>query len=193
MPKSNICPNLKPERNWDIVIACLLNFFCHVDIISWHLLENSKTLHLRVMIVKYLQIITQNLRCTHIFLLSLCCYNSCMSQLSLQYWGLPHLSFVHATSTVRLVPTNSGQHIYGFNLIFISSLWSMYFLITLSEKIGISFISSDTIPVVVGVVDNFLPKKLFKFKLWNSYFLPSSIDYVNSPLYCYAYVTVVVK
>ena len=30
--------------------------------------------------------------------------------------GLPHLSFVHAASTVRLVPTNSGQHIFGFNL-----------------------------------------------------------------------------
>ena len=27
--------------------------------------------------------------------------------------GLPHLSFVHATSTIRLVPTNSGQHIWG--------------------------------------------------------------------------------
>ena len=35
--------------------------------------------------------------------------------------GLPHLSFVHAASTVRLVPTNSGQHIFGFTLIFISS------------------------------------------------------------------------
>ena len=29
--------------------------------------------------------------------------------------GLPDLSFVHAASTVRLVPTNSGQHIFGFN------------------------------------------------------------------------------
>ena len=34
--------------------------------------------------------------------------------------GLPHLSFVHAASTVRLVPTNSGKHIFGFKLIFIS-------------------------------------------------------------------------
>ena len=59
--------------------------------------------------------------------------------------GLPHLSFVHAASTVRLLPTNSGQHIFGFNLIFISSSCSIYFLITSSDKIGISSISSDTI------------------------------------------------
>ena len=73
------------------------------------------------------------------------------------------------------------------------SSWSMYFLITSSDKIGISSISSDTIAVAVGVVDNFLPKKVFRFKLWNSYFLPSSIHCVNSPPYCYAYVTGVVK
>ena len=59
--------------------------------------------------------------------------------------GLPHLSFVHAASTVRLLPTNSGQHIFGFNLIFISSSCSIQFLITSSDKIGISSISSDTI------------------------------------------------
>ena len=95
--------------------------------------------------------------------------------------GLQHLSSVHAASTVRLVPANSGQHIFGFNLTFISSSWSLYFLITSSDKIGISCISSDTIAVVVGVVDNFLPKKFFRFKLWNLYFLPSSIDCVNYP------------
>ena len=33
---------------------------------------------------------------------------------------LPHLSFVHAASMVRVVPTNSG-HIFEYNLIFISS------------------------------------------------------------------------
>ena len=92
---------------------------------------------------------------------------------------LPHLSFVHAASTAWLVPTNSGQHIFGFNLIFISSSWPVYFLITSFDKIGISSISSDTIAVAVGIVDNFLPKKLFRFKLWNSHFLPSSIDCVN--------------
>ena len=32
---------------------------------------------------------------------------------------LPHLSFVHAAPTVRLVPTNSGQHIFVFNLSFL--------------------------------------------------------------------------
>ena len=95
--------------------------------------------------------------------------------------GLPHLSFVHAASMVRLVPTNSGQHIFVFNLIFISSSWSMYFLITSSDKIGISSISSHTIAVVLGVVDNFLPKKFFRFKLWNLHFLPSSIYCSNSP------------
>ena len=93
----------------------------------------------------------------------------------------PHLSFVHAGSTVRLVPTNSGQHIFGFNLIFISSSWSMYFFTTWSDMIGISSISSDTIAVEVVLVDNFLPKKIFRFKLWNPYFLPSSVDCVNSP------------
>ena len=31
--------------------------------------------------------------------------------------SLPYLSFVDAVSTVRLVPTNSGQHIFGFHLI----------------------------------------------------------------------------
>ena len=66
-------------------------------------------------------------------------------------------------------------------LIFISSSWSLHFLITSSDKIGISSISSNTIAVVVGVVNNFLPKKLFRFKLWNLYFLPSSIDCVSSP------------
>ena len=29
--------------------------------------------------------------------------------------SLPHLSFVNAASAVRLVPTNSGQHIFWFN------------------------------------------------------------------------------
>ena len=29
--------------------------------------------------------------------------------------GLPHLLFVHVASTVRLVPTNSGQQISGFS------------------------------------------------------------------------------
>ena len=43
--------------------------------------------------------------------------------------GLPHLSFVHAASTIRVVPTNSG-HILGYNLTFISSSLSMYFLTT---------------------------------------------------------------
>ena len=52
----------------------------------------------------------------------------------------------------------------------------MYFLITSSDKIGIFSISSGTIAVIVGVVDNFLPKKFVRFKLWNSYFLPSSIN-----------------
>ena len=97
--------------------------------------------------------------------------------------SLPHLSFAYAVSTVRLVPTNSGQHISGFNLIFISSSWSMYFIITSSDKIGkigIFSISSDTIAVVVVVVDSFLFKEFFRFKLWNPYFLSSSIDFVNS-------------
>ena len=74
--------------------------------------------------------------------------------------GLPHLSFVHAASEVRLVPTNSGQHIFGF----IFSSRSMYFLITLPDKTDISSVSSDAIAIVVGVVDNFLSKKLFRFK-----------------------------
>ena len=95
--------------------------------------------------------------------------------------GLPHLSFVHAASTVSLVSINSGQHIFGLNLTFISSSWSMYFLIISCDKFDIFFISSDTIAVVVGVVDNFLPNKFFRFKLWNSYFLSSSIDFVNFP------------
>ena len=94
---------------------------------------------------------------------------------------LPHLLFVHAASMVRLVPTNSAQHIFRFNLIFTSSSWSMSFLITSSDKIGISSISADTMAIVVGVVDNFLSKKFFGFKLWNSYFLSSSIGCVNSP------------
>ena len=34
---------------------------------------------------------------------------------------LQHLSFMHAASMVRLVPTSSGQHIFESNLIFISS------------------------------------------------------------------------
>ena len=34
--------------------------------------------------------------------------------------GLPHFSFVHAAAIVRLVPLNFGQHIFGFDLIFIS-------------------------------------------------------------------------
>ena len=29
--------------------------------------------------------------------------------------GLPHFSFVHAASIVRLESTNFGQHIFGFN------------------------------------------------------------------------------
>ena len=57
----------------------------------------------------------------------------------------------------------------------------MYFLITSPDKIGISSILSDKIAVVVGVVNNILPKKLFRFKLLNWYFLPSSIDSVNYP------------
>ena len=69
--------------------------------------------------------------------------------------GLPHFSFVHAASIVRLMPNNSGQGIFGFNLFFMV----MYFLKALSYKIGISSISSDTTAVVVGTVDNFLPKK----------------------------------
>ena len=106
--------------------------------------------------------------------------------------GLPHLSFVHAASTVRLLPTNSGQNIFGFNLIFISSSWSMYFLITSPDKIGVSSISSDTTAVVVGVVDNFLPKIFCRFELWNLYFLPSLADVSISP-YSNAYVTGVVE
>ena len=98
--------------------------------------------------------------------------------------GLPQLSFVHAASTVRLVSTNSGQHIFGMNLILISSSWSMYFLITSSDKIGISSISLDTIAVVVGVVDNFLRKKSFRFKLWNlnlNLSLNLNLNCVNPP------------
>ena len=108
------------------------NFFCHVDTISWHLLENTGTLHLRGMVAKYFQIITHNWRCTHVFH-SHCivtihaCHNSLSRlQAATVATGLPHLSFAHATSTVRLVTANSGQHILGFNLIFISPSWSMY-------------------------------------------------------------------
>ena len=54
--------------------------------------------------------------------------------------GLPHLAFAHAAPTTRLVLTNSGQHIFGFNLIFISSSRSMYFLITSSGRLDISSI-----------------------------------------------------
>ena len=68
-----------------------------------HLLENTGTLHLQVMIAKYFQIIIDNWRCTHIFLLSLYCYNSCMSQffllvLWLHVYHICHLFMLHQWS-----------------------------------------------------------------------------------------------
>ena len=84
------------------------NFFCHVDTISWHLLENTGALHLKVMIAKHFQIKINNLRCTHIFLLSLYCYNWCMSQFSLpllwlQFYHIFHLCLLHQRSDWSLL------------------------------------------------------------------------------------------
>ena len=147
---------------------------------SWKYWDSTS----RIMIAKYFRLIKHNWRCNHICLLSLYCYNSCISKFSLpilwlQVYHISHLCMLHQRSDC--VPTNSGQQIFSFNMIFISSSWSMYFFITLSDKIGISSISSGTIAVVVGVVDNLLPKIFCRFKLWNWYFLPSSSDCVNSP------------
>ena len=106
--------------------------------------------------------------------------------------GLSHLSFMHTASTVRSVPTYSGQYILGFNLIFISCSWSICFLITSSDKIGMSSISSDTTAVVVGVVDNFLLKKSpdLSCEICTFYFFKWLCQF---PPYCYAYVTGVFK
>ena len=105
------------------------------------------------------------------------CHNSLY-----QYCGYRFTTFVICACCINSqIGDYYSGHIFGFSLIFISSSWSMYFLITSSDKITISSISSDTTAVVEGVVDNLLPKKFFKFKLWNSYFLPSSIDYLSSP------------
>ena len=142
-----------------------LTFFRHVDRTSWHHLENSVLLHLQVMIAKYFRIITYNWRCTHIFLtlnvlLQFMDVKFSIPVLWLQVYYICHLCMLHQQSDWWLLILY-----FGFSLIFISSSWSMYFLITSSDKITISSISSDTTAVVEGVVDNLLPKKFFKFKL----------------------------
>ena len=146
---------------------------------SWKYWDSTS----RIMIAKYFWLIKHNWRCNHICLLSLYCYNSCISKFSLpilwlQVYHIFHLCMLHQQSDC--VPTNSGQQIFSFKMIFISSSWSMYFLKTSSDKIAIFSISSGTIAVVVGVMDNLLPKIFCRFKLWNWYFLPYSIDCVNS-------------
>ena len=89
------------------------------------------------------------------------CHNSLY-----QYCGYRFTTFVICACCINSqIGDYYSGHIFGFSLIFISSSWSMYFLITSSDKITISSISSDTTAVVEGVVDNLLPKKFFKFKL----------------------------
>ena len=64
----------------------------------------------------------------------------------------------------------------------------MYFLITSSDKIGISSISSDTIAVVFGVVDNFYQNNSLDLSFKIRFFCPLRLIMSISP-YCYAYAT----
>ena len=65
---------------------------------------------------------------------------------------------------------------------------SMYFLITSSDKIGISSILSDTIVVVLGVVDNFYQNNSLDLSSKICFFCPVRLIMSVSP-YCYAYAT----
>ena len=128
------------------------------------------------MTVKYFQIITHNWRCTHIFLLSLHCYNSYMSQFSLlvlrlHVYHICHLCMLHWSDWCLLI---LDSIFYGLTWIY------LFFMINVLFN---NIVWQDwhfTIAVVVGVVDNFLPRNFFTFKLGNSYFLSSSIDCVKS-------------